>query len=112
MWFVRELSRLVVRVGLAVAIASVIAAVKALVSSGGVLHTWKISLLALGCLMFLLATGGRGAAHRRLNQAMDHGPSYILRVPGMTPKPDDPSLTASAIFIGSGLALLALGLFV
>jgi len=108
---VRELSRLLVRVGIAVAVAGVIAGVKAAASSGGALHTWKITLLALAGLMFLLAGTGRGAAHRRLNAAMDHGPSYIMRIPGMTPKPDDPTLTTSAVFVGSGLALLALGLF-
>lgn len=68
-------------------------------------------MLALGGLMLLLAGTGRGGAHRRLNLAMDHGPNYIMRFPGVQPKPDDPTLTVSAVFVGSGLALLALGLF-
>jgi hypothetical protein len=110
MWVARELLRLVVRVGIAVAIAGVVAAVKAAASSGGALHTWKITVLALAGLMFLLAGTGRGAAHRRLNQAMDHGPNYLMRFPGTAPKPDDPTLTESAVFVGSGLVLLALGL--
>jgi hypothetical protein len=80
------------------------------VSGGEMLHTWRISLLALGGLMFLLAGTGRGASHRRLNQAIDHGPNYIMRFPSAQPKPDDPTLTASAVFVASGLALLALGL--
>jgi hypothetical protein len=74
------------------------------------LNTWKITLLALGGLMFLLAGAGRGGAHRRLNLAMDHGPNYLMRFPSVEPKPDDPTLTDSAVFVVSGLALLALGL--
>jgi hypothetical protein len=110
LWLVRELSRLLVRIAVAVVIAGVVAGVKALASGGGLLHMWRITLLALGGLMFLLAGTGRGGAHRRLNLAMDHGPNYVMRIPGMQPKPDDPTLTASAVFVGSGLALLALGL--
>lgn len=109
MWLVRELARLLVRIAVAVAIAGVVAGLKALASGGGMLHTWRITLLALGGLMFLLAGTGRGGAHRRLNLAMDHGPNYVMRIPGMQPKPDDPTLTASAVFVGSGLVLLALG---
>jgi len=109
-WVAREFSRLFVRIAVAVAIATLIAGIKAAVSGGEVLHTWRISLLALGGLMFLLAGTGRGASHRRLDQAMDHGPNYIMRFPGVQPRPDEPTLTVSAVFVGSGLALLALGL--
>jgi hypothetical protein len=111
MWLARELARLLARIVLAVAIASVIAAVKAAASGGGMVHTWKISLLALGCLMFLLAAAGRGAARRRVNQAMDIGPTYVMRIPGMQPpSPDDPRLTESAAFVGSGVVLVVLGI--
>jgi hypothetical protein len=58
MWVARELSRLLVRVAVAVTIAVVVAGVRALVSGGDFLHTWKITVLLLGCFMLLLAAGG------------------------------------------------------
>ena len=64
MWIIRELSRLIARIAVAVPIAIVIAEFRAL---GGV----------------------------------------IFR--GWQPKPEDPRLTANAVFIGSGIVLLVLG---
>ncbi len=112
MWVVRELSRLLVRVGVAVAVASAIAGVKAAVSGGPLLHTWRITLFALAAVMLLLAGAGRGASHRRVNLGIDHGPTSIFRIPGLEPKPDEPSLTASAVFVGSALVLFALAILV
>ena len=110
MWVARELSRLLARIAGAVAVASAVAGIKALASGGGVLHTWKLTLLALGGLMFLLAATGRGAPYRRVNQALDHGSTYLMRVPGMQPRPEEPRLTATGVFVGSGAVLVALGI--
>jgi hypothetical protein len=109
MWVVRELSRLLVRIAVAVLIASLIAEIRALASGGDFFHTWKITLLLLGCVMLLLAAGsGRTtAAARRVN--------WTVITPGL-PQPifaraEGPQLTAPAVFVGSAFALFALGIF-
>ena len=109
MWIVRELSRLLVRIAVAVLIASLIAEIRALASGGDFFHTWKITLLLLGCVMLLLAAGsGRTtAAARRVN--------WAVITPGL-PQPifarvEGPQLTAPAVFVGSAFALFALGIF-
>jgi hypothetical protein len=111
-WVVRELSRLLFRIAIAVAVATVVAGIRAAASGGGALHTWKITLIVLGCLMLLLAaSGGKGtAANRRVNQRVDHAANFILRMPGVPATVGGPTLTAGAVFAGSGIALLALGL--
>ena len=110
MWVVRELSRLLGRIAVAVATACVIAGVKAAVSGGGMLHTLRITLFALAALMLLLATAGsRGsAANRRLNQRVDHASNFVLRIPGVPATTGGPTLTAGAVFVGSALVLLVL----
>lgn len=114
MWILRELVRLVSRIAVAVAIASTVAGVRAAVSGGDMLHTWKVMLILLGCLSILLAAFGNtgSAANRRVNQGVDHASNFVLRIPGMSPVTEGPTLTASAVFLGSGIVLLALGLIV
>lgn len=112
MWIFRELFRLLLQIAVAVAIASAVAAIKAAASGGSMLHTWKITLFVMAGLMLLLAAGGSGPANRRLNQRFDHGPTFVFRNPALAVKPGQPTLTASAVFVGSGLALLALALAV
>ena len=110
MWIARELSRLLVRIAIAVLIASVIAEIRALASGGDFLHTWKIALLLLGCFMLLLAAGGgrTTAAARRVDwRVITPGlPQYVFA------RAEGPQLTAPAVFVGSALALFALGIFV
>src|SRR5436190_23784736 len=112
MWIVRELSRLLIQIAVAVAIASLVAGVKAAASGGGALHTWRITLFALAGLMLLLAAMGRGPANRRINSGIDHGPTSIVSIRGLQPRPGDPTLTSTAVFFGSAVALLALGFLV
>jgi hypothetical protein len=110
MWILRELLRLVSRIAIAVAIATAIAGIRAAVSGGGMLHTWKLTLIALGCLSLLLAgTGNRqSAANRRMNQGVDHAANFVSRIPGVPAVTEGPTLTASAVFLGSAIALFAL----
>ena len=110
MWVVRELLRLLSRIALAVAIAAAIAGVKAAVSGGGALHTWKVTLLALGCLMLLLGMVGNreSASNRRLNSGVDHAANFVMRIPGIPATTEGPTLTTNAVFVGTALALLAL----
>jgi uncharacterized membrane protein YhaH (DUF805 family) len=110
MWFVRELLRLVGRIAVAVLIAIVIAEVRAILSGGDTFHTFRIVLSLLGALMLLLAAapaaslGGRrmNDISWRLTQSMGFGFRSMQEAPG-------PKLTANAVFVGSGVVLLALG---
>jgi hypothetical protein len=113
MWIVREFVRLLLRIGLAVAIATVIAEVRALVTGGDFFHTWRITTLLLGCLMLLLAGAGNRttASARRVNWGLiTPGRGGVLSRP-IFADVEGPQLTASAVFVGSALALFALALF-
>jgi hypothetical protein len=112
MWLVRELARLVGRILIAVLIAIVIAEVRALASGGDTFWTFRIVMMLLGALYLMLAGAGTGsAASHRVDWGVitPAGGGVIFR--GLRPKPNDPRLTPSAVFVGSGLVLLALGVF-
>jgi hypothetical protein len=112
MWVVRELCRLLIRVGVAVAIASLIAEVRALVSGGDFAHTWKVTVLLLGCLMLLLAGAGARttASARRVNWGIiTPGRGGALSRPVFA-HVEGPQLTATAVFFLSAMALFALGI--
>ena len=113
MWVVRELARLVGRIAVAVLIAIVIAEVKALAVGGDAMHTFRLTLLVLGALLLLLGGTGTGSvASRRVNWgSITPGAGGVI-FRGFQPRPEDPRLTAGAVFIGSGIAVLALGIFV
>ena len=108
MWVARELLRLAGRVALAVLVAIVIAEVRALVSGGDTLWTFRIVMMLLGCLYLLMAAGpGASLGGQRMNdtswwvtQSLGYG--KLQAAPG-------PKMTATAVFIGSGLVLLVLG---
>ena len=114
MWAVRELLRLLVRIVVAVAIAVAVAGVKVAVAGGDLTHTFKVTLFALAAFMLLLATAGaKGTAgNRRLNQRVDVASSFVMRIPGVPPPSEGPTLTASAVFVGSALVLLAVAIVV
>jgi hypothetical protein len=102
--------RLALRIGFAVLLAIVIAEAKALLSGGNTLWTFRIMLFLLGGFMLLLAGAGTGsAASRRVNWGTitPAGGRFFWR--GFQPKPEDRTLTPAAVFIGSGIVLLALG---
>jgi len=110
MWPVREVLRLLARIALAALIAIVIAEIHALVSGGDTFHSFRIVCMLLGGLYLLLGGSGTGsAASRRVNwgEVTPGLGGVIFR--GFQPKPGDPTLTPTAVFIGSGLVLLALG---
>ena len=111
MWVVREALRLVGRIIVAVAIAAVIAEVRAIVSGGDTFHTFRIVLMLLGVVLLLLAGTGTGsAASHRVNWGVITPGRGRVIFRGFRPRPEDPALTPSAVFIGSGVTLLALGL--
>jgi hypothetical protein len=108
MWIVRELLRFVVRIAAALLIAIVIAEARALISGGDTLWTFRIVLMLLGCLYLLLAAGpgasleGRTMSHTSWWVTASMGWGSLQQAPG-------PKMTATAVFIGSGLVLLVLG---
>ena len=109
MWIARELMRFLGRIAVALLIAIVIAEVRALISGGDTLWTFRIVLMLLGCLYLLLAAGpGASLGGQRMNDTswwltQSLGWGKLQHVPG-------PKMTATAVFIGSGIVLLVLGL--
>jgi uncharacterized membrane protein YhaH (DUF805 family) len=107
-WVLRELLRFATRIAIAVLAAIVIAEVRALISGGDTFRTFRIVCLLLGCLYLLLAAGpGVSLGGRRMNdtswwitQSLGYG--KLQAAPG-------PKMTATAVFVGSGLILLVLG---
>jgi uncharacterized membrane protein YhaH (DUF805 family) len=108
MWMIRELLRFVRRIAVALLIAIVIAEARALISGGDTFWAFRIVLMLLGCLYLLLAAGpGASLQGRRMNDTSwwitsSMGWAKLQHVPG-------PKMTATAVFGGSGLVLLVLG---
>jgi hypothetical protein len=116
MWVVRELLRLVFRIVFGAAIAIVVAGVWALISGGGFSHAMRVTLLLTGCFLILLAgAGNRASMTNRVSNSWGSFQGirgYSTMVPSLRPRPGDPTLTASAVFIGSGAVLIVLGVIV
>jgi hypothetical protein len=110
MWVVRALVRLLWQIVIALAIAIVIAGIKALVSGGDTFHTFRVILMAMGAVLLLLGGTGTGSA-------ASHRVNWMLITPGRgnaiarwtRPKPDEPRLSPGATFIAAGLVALVLG---
>jgi uncharacterized membrane protein YhaH (DUF805 family) len=108
MWMIRELLRFVGRIAVALLIAIVIAEARALISGGDTFWAFRIVLMLLGCLYLLLAAGpGASLQGRRMNDTSwwitsSMGWGTLAQAPG-------PKMTATAVFIGSGITLLVLG---
>ncbi|HZQ16676.1 MAG TPA: hypothetical protein VFA82_07875 [Gaiellaceae bacterium] len=110
MWVLRELARLLARIAVGVLIAIVIAEIRAVAGGGDTPRTFRIILLVLGGLYLLLAAGGTGSAASRMvnwGEATAGRGGMIFR--GFRPRPDEPRLSAGAVFVGSAIALFALG---
>ena len=98
------------RVGFAVLVAIVIAEIRAIVSGGDTLHTFRIVLLLLGGLFLLLGGTGTGSTASHVVNWGEVSPGLGGRIfRGFRPKPEDPRLTATAVFIGTAVVLLVLG---
>ena len=117
MWFFREIFRFIWMIVVAVGIAAALGALVALLSGGSLVHDLRIGFLAFGALLILLAGGGNRstASARRTNWGIItpggfRGAGWIF--PPVRARPGDPTMTASAVFFGSGLVLITLGLAV
>jgi hypothetical protein len=112
-WILRELVRLLARIAVAVLIAIVIAEIRAVLTGGDTTRTFQLIMLLLGAVYLLLAGTGTGSTASRVVNWGEITPGRggsIFR--GFRPKPEDRQLTPGAVFIGSGIACLAIGLFV
>ena len=112
MWVARELSRLLFTIVVATTIAAAIAGFWALIQGGDLVHALRISFFLFGALLLLLAGAGNRstASGRRMRYGLFTGlRGYSVLSPVVRARPDQPTLTASAVFVGSALALLALG---
>ena len=114
MWLVRELIRLVEKIALGFVIALLIALVWAALSGHAFVHDLRNTCLLVGAFTLVMAGMGRGTPVER---RLDYGITEKAwgTIPGVSPlkfNPEDPTLTPAAVFVGTGLALLAFGLFV
>lgn len=108
MWVVREALRITAQIAVAVLIAVAIAALRAAVSGADTLHTFKIVLLLLGCLLLLLAgAGSKVGAQKATSSGWWLSDSHAVgRALGNAP---GPRLAPAAVFVGSAAVLIALG---
>ena len=114
MWLLRELVRLVLRIALASAIALGAAGILAAVGVDGFVSTARILCIVFGCMLLAMAGVGRGSNMERF---MDQGVLQAAwgTIPGfdaMRPRPEDPTLAPGAVFFCSGIAVIAVGIFV
>lgn len=113
MWIVRELIRLLEKIAIGLVIALAFALLWATISTHSFRTDFRNTCLLVGALTVLMGAMGRGSPFER---RMDYGITAQAwgRIPGVSSlqfNPEDPTLTAGAVFIGSGAALLAVALF-
>jgi hypothetical protein len=130
MWFFREIFRLIWMIAIAIAIAAAIAGVwwlfgpsqgeqiapvgGAAPTHAGFIHNFAITSLILGLLLLLLSAAGNKstASSRRTGWGIMTPVSKGIGLlsPPIKHRPGDPQVTQTAVFIGSAIVLLALGL--
>jgi hypothetical protein len=114
-WILRELLRLLERIALALLIALVLALIQApFRGHGHFLRGFQISCLLLGGLFLLMAGVGNDTNFAR---RMDYGVTMAAlgRIPGVSTTKrtgEDPTLSPGAVFVGTGIALLAIGFLI
>jgi hypothetical protein len=115
MWILRELIRLLEKIAVAVVIALVLALIQVpFRDNGGFVAGFQLSCIIVGAFLLLMAGVGSDSNFAR---RMDYGvtESALGRVPGVSTlnrTGEDPHLSAGAVFVGSGLVVLAIGFLV
>lgn len=120
MWIFRELLRLLWMIAVATAVAAAVAGLWALLSGGDLVQHLRVGFLLVGCVLLLFAgAGNRRTASRRRSTGELPWIGRVLwipmwgfaggRWPDNSPRPDVPTLTATAVFFCSALVLIALG---
>jgi hypothetical protein len=112
-WFVREMVRLVVRIVIATLIAFVLAGALSAVSVHSFQTSARVLCIVFGCILLAMAGVGSGS---NLERYMDRNVTKVAwgSIPGFDSNKrnsEDPTLSPGAVFIGSGIALLAIGIF-
>ncbi len=115
MWIFRELIRLLERIALAVVIALILALVQVpFRNHGGFVAGFQLSCIIVGAFLLMMAgVGGDSNFARRMDYGVTE--SALGRIPGVSTLQrtgEDPHLSAGAVFVGSGLVLLAIGFLV
>lgn len=112
-WILRALAQLALTAAILFAGAAVLAGLLALVRGGDFLGSLRITALCVGALLLLMA--GTGGAFSRAADA-EARQSALGRLPGLPSwtdsRPEEPTLSSSAVFAISGVALIVLGLVV
>lgn len=110
MWVVRELSRFVEKIAVAVLVAIVIAELRTLISGGDRMHAFQISLILIGAVMVALGAMSPNSNYGRRADVMTR---YWDRWIGVGPNDErfaaGPTLTPIAVFVVSGLIVVVLG---
>lgn len=110
-WVLRELVRLLLRIGFAALIALVLAELWAIVSGGDLLRNFQIACYLIGASLLMLGVAGSEANERRMQLAQRYrGRQFGL--PGLGGRPGDPALAPGAVFVGAAIVLLAIGYLV
>jgi hypothetical protein len=113
-WVLRELLRLIEKIAIGFVVAIVIATVWALLSRHSFLRDFRNTCLIVGTFSLVMGAIGRNTPFER---GLDYGITQQAwgRIPGVSSlkfNPEDPTLTAGAVFAGAGLSLLAFAIFV
>jgi hypothetical protein len=113
MWLVRELARLVLRIAVAVAVTALLAVVLAAVGATPFMTAGRILCIVFGCMLLAMAGVGSGS---NVDRYMSQSVVKVAwgTIPGfdaMRRNPEDPTLSPGAVFFCSGLAVIALGVF-
>ena len=110
MWIARAVAQLVLTAAIAFAVAVVVAGLVALVRGGEFVGSLRVTALLIGVLLLLMGASG-GAFSRAADADAQQG--ALGRLPGFPSwaerRPDEPTLSSGAVFVASGLALLAMG---
>jgi len=110
-WVIRESLRLLEKIAIAVVIAIIVAELRTLASGGERMHTFQLSLVIVGALLLMMGAVGPGTNYERNLTAVGRYWSHRAGVQDNAPPPG-PVLTAGAVFVLSGVAVIALGLFI
>jgi hypothetical protein len=111
MWLLRELLRLLEKILIAVTVAIVLAELRTLISGGDRLHTFQISLVIVGALLLMMGAAGSDSTFDRHLSAVGRYWGQLSGVHEAEPQVG-PVLTAGAVFVISGVVVIAIGLLI
>jgi hypothetical protein len=113
-WIFRELARLIIRIAIAAALTTLLAVVLAAFGATPFMTAGRILCVVFGCMLLAMAGVGSGS---NIDRYMSQSVTKVAwgTIPGfdaLRANPEDPTLAPGAVFFCSGLAVIALGIFV